>query len=126
MMRRMVAILLLAPFSAGCFWLVAGGAGAAGAYAWINGNLSRNYKQPMETTWEGSLHALRKLKLKVTEQKHDAFNGYIKVKLVKGDVVKLSLERWTNNETKVTVRVGALGDRDISMRVHEQIEKELR
>ncbi len=125
-MRRTVAILLLAPFFAGCFWLVAGGAGVAGAYAWINGNLSRNYKQPIETTWKGSLRALRKLKLKVTERKHDAFNGYIKAELVKGDVVKLSLERWTNNETRVIVRVGMLGDRDISMRVHEQIEKELR
>ena len=125
-MKRLVAILLLAPFSAGCFWLVAGGAGAAGAYAWINGNLSRNYKQPMETTWEGSLHALRTLKLKVTSQKHDAFNGYIKVKMVKGDEMKLTLERWTSHETKVTIRVGALGDRDVSMRVHEQIEKQLR
>ena len=125
-MKRLVAILLLVPFSAGCFWMVAGGAGAAGAYVWNKGGLTRNYKQPMETTLEGTLHALRKLKLKITDQKSDAFNGYIKAEMAQGKVLKVKLESWTSNETRVTVRVGTMGDHKVSVRVHEQIEKELK
>ncbi len=125
-MKRLSAAILLVPFVAGCLWAVAGGAGAAGAYAWVNGNLSRNYKQPIETAWEGSMHALRVMRLKVVDQKHDGFNGYITVKMVKGDNISVKLKRWTAQETKITIRVGVLGDRDVSMTLHDQIEKELR
>ncbi len=122
----MSAAILLVPFAAGCFWAVAGGIGAVGGYAWVNGNLSRNYQQPIETAWEGTMHAIRVLKLKVVDQKHDAFNGYITVKMAKGDIISVKLERWTAQETKITIRVGALGDRDVSMTLHDQIEKELK
>lgn len=125
-MKRLATLIFLIPFTAGCIGLIVGGAGAAGAYAWINGNLSRNYKQPMETTLEGVLSALRVLRLNITERKHDAFDGYVTAKMVKGKNVRITLERWTNSETRVTVRVGALGDRDVAMKIHEQIESELR
>jgi len=125
-MRRLIAITLLAPLMSGCFWIVAGGAGAAGTYVWVNGNLSRNYRQPMETTWEGTLHALRVLRLPVEERKHDAFYGIIKARLARGEELRVTLERWTDTETKVTVRAGALGDRNVSERVHEEIDKALR
>ena len=125
-MRRILVLSFLLPLLSGCFWMMAGGAGAAGAYMWLNGELSRNYKQPMETTWEGTLHALRTLRLPVEEKKHDAFYGYIKAKMAKGKTLSVTLERWTDVETKVTVRVGALGDKEVSRRVHEEISRSLK
>ncbi|MBI4666587.1 MAG: DUF3568 family protein [Nitrospinae bacterium] len=118
--------LVMAPLY-GCVALVAGGAGAAGAYMWTHGNLTRNYHQPMETTWEGALHALSVLNLPVIEQEHDKFNGRIKAKMaVKNDQLIIIMERWTDNETKVTVRAGPLGNRGISERVHEEIARALK
>lgn len=126
-MRRLLAALIVMPLVSGCFWAVAGGAGAAGTYVWMNGNLSRNYTQPMETAWEGTLHALRVLQLPVEERKHDAFFGVIKARMAKRDeIMKITLERWTDTETKISVRAGVFGDRKISERVHEEIEKALK
>lgn len=127
-MRKLwFAALACLPFMSGCFYLVAGGTGAAGTYVWLNGSLARNYKQPLETAWEGSLHALRVLRMPVEEKRHDAFYGVIKARMAKGDeVLKVTLERWTERETKITVRAGVLGDRKISEGVHEEIERALK
>lgn len=125
MMKRLAVVFLCATLS-GCVWAVAGGAGAAGAYFWVKGNLERNYHQPLATAWEGTLHATRVLRLKVVSQEHDAFNGYINAKMAKGEDVRIKLERWTDTETRITVRVGALGDEAVSRKIHKEIEKALR
>ena len=117
--------MVFIPLFLGCQVLALGGAGVVGAYAWINGNLTRNYAQPLETAWEGTMHAVRTLRLNVVKQKRDAFNGLIDIELVKGDPMRISLERWTDRETRITVRVG-LGDREVSIRVHEEIARSLK
>ncbi|MBI5815332.1 MAG: DUF3568 family protein [Nitrospinae bacterium] len=126
-MKKILALLLAAQTLTGCFWLVAGGAGAAGAYVWSHGNLTRHYQQPFETTWEGTMHALRVMDLPVVDSKKDKYDGVIKAKMPGGrDKLIVSLERWTDRETRVTVRAGALGDKAFSERAHEEIAKALR
>ena len=126
-MKRLVAIMIMVPFLSGCYVFLAGGAGAVGAYAWVKGTLSRNYKQPFETTWEGTLFAVRKLGFDVKDSRHDQHYGIIKATMPStGGVVSVALERWTSRETKVSVRVGTLGDRSVSLHLHEEIGKALR
>jgi hypothetical protein len=89
--------------------------------------LSRNYNQPLETAWEGTKHALNSLRFKTTNQSVDSHYGKITANPEWGDEkIIVSLEKWTNSETRVTVRVGALGDRDRSEKIHGEIEKALR
>ena len=120
-MKRFVSALIAAQIFSGCLFAVAGSTGAVGTFVWLNGNLTRNYGQPLETAWEGTLHAVRNLKLKVVESKVDGFNGFIRIDTVKGEEIHINLERWTNVETKITVRVGVLGDRNKSERIHREI-----
>jgi len=121
---RSLAAAALAVSLQGCLWMVAGG--AAGAYLWSEGNLVRHYSQPISTAWEGARFALRDLGLAVEEQKIDSHQGQLTAKRSNGVPVMVTLERWTERETRVSVRVGALGDRAESERVHEAIARALR
>lgn len=121
---RSLAAAVMAVSLQGCLWMVAGG--AAGAYLWSEGNLVRHYAQPLSTTWEGARFALRGLGLAVEEQKIDQHQGRLTAKQGNGVPVMVTLERWTDRETRVSVRVGALGDRAGSERVHEAIARALR
>lgn len=126
-MKKILALIIAAQTLSGCFWFVAGGAGAAGAYIWSRGALTRHYHQPFETTWEGTMHALRVMNLKVEESKKDNYDGVIKTKMPGGkEKLVISLEKWTDRETRVTVRAGVPGDKAFSERTHEEIAKALK
>lgn len=126
-MKKLVLLALLTALNGSCALVVAGSAGAAGAYAWSHGELIRNYRQPLETAWEGTKHALRVLKLTVEKQTITAHDGEIVVKTPgKEEKTVISMEKWTNTETRVTVRVGLIGDRAQSEKIHEEIGKALR
>lgn len=126
-MKKVFFAVAITALTASCAFVFVGSAGVAGAYAWSHGELSRNYRQPLETAWEGAKHALRSLRITITNQSMDPHYGKITAKPEKGDEkITVSLEKWTNSETRVTVRVGALGDRERSEKIHSEIEKALR
>lgn len=126
-MKRLVFAALLMAFTGSCALVMVGSAGIAGAYGWSQGELSRNYRQPIATAWEGSKHALGVLRLAVEEQKIDAHYGKIvAITSDKEGKATISLEKWTNVETRISVRVGIIGDRAKSEKIHEEIEKALR
>ncbi len=126
-MKRFFLALLFIPYLTGCYVLLAGGAGAVGTYVWMQGNLERNYRQPLDTAMEGSLHALRNMRFKIVKNKQDSHYGLIAARRPStNEELTVALERWTNVETKITVRAGSFGDRNISRHVHEEIEKALR
>lgn len=106
--------------------MLAGGAGVTGAYFWKQGNLTRNYMHPLDDTWKGALRAIESLNLKIKAKRRDSHYGVIKAKLPSEETLKIAMERWTDRETKVTIRSGASGDREMSQRVHAQIEKAIR
>jgi len=111
--------------AAGCFWAVASGGVVAGAYIWKQGRLSRNYNQPLSTAFEGALHALNVLGYKVTRVDRGEYRGFIQAPYKKRDTMTVSLEKWTENETRITVRAGVPGNRAISEQVHDEINKAL-
>lgn len=126
-MRKLILAAMLMAFTGSCAFVLAGSAGMAGAYAWSQGELSRNYRQPLVTAWEGVKHALNVSKLVVEEQTVDSHYGKMTANTPgKEEKVTVSLEKWTKTETRITVRVGVMGDRPKSERIHEEIEKALR
>jgi len=126
-MKKLVLAALLSAFTGSCALALAGSAGVAGAYGWSHGELARNYRQPLETTWEGAKHAINVLRLTVGEQTLNGHYGKIVAKTPgKDEKTIISLEKWTKTETRVTVRVGLIGDRPQSEHIHEEIAKALR
>ncbi len=126
MLQRFTIAIILGVSLSGCVALTAGGVGAAaGAYVWVNGNLHRHYTAPFESTWDSALTALDRMGYEVVDKSHDEYEGEITAQITKNEGVQVTLERWTNAETRVTVRVGALGDKDISTAIHDEINKAL-
>lgn len=105
-------------------WAIIGATAAAvgaGTYAYIKGDLSRNYDASMDKTWQAAVHAVDELKLTTGSQEHDAFNGVIKGKMADGKSFKISLKRLGENLTEVGVRIGTFGDRERSEAIHDKI-----
>ena len=117
---------MLTAFIGSLAFVIAGPAGEAGALGWTQGELSRNYRQPLATAWEGVKYALGVLKLAVEEQKINAYYGEIVVSSSDDETATISLEKWTNTETRISVRVGGVTDRALTGKIHEEIEKALR
>lgn len=123
--RTLAGAALLALSLTGCAVVVVGGAGAGGAYLWHEGALSRHYPAPLRATYDAALEAARSLQMAVDRSDVDAFAGSIRgVTVARDQQFTITLERWTDDETRVTVRVG-VGDRPASARLHTAIARSL-
>jgi hypothetical protein len=61
----------------------------------------------------------------VVSQQRDALKGTIMAKRADGSDVRVQVKYLTDRTTEVSVRVGLLGDRDASTRIHEAIQARL-
>lgn len=121
---RYLSMLPLLFLLYGCGTLLIFGAGTAAGVAgfkYLNGTLEVLYDYPFIDTWEGTLEALSKLGITVTDSKHDLTGGKIEGKRADGQSVKVSLSYKSPKETKVDIRVGIMGDENASMAIKDKI-----
>ena len=108
--------------------LILGGAAAAagaGTYAYIKGDLKRNYEVPMDKAWEAAVNAVEELKMTIESKKHDAFSGIIKGKMVDGKSFAINLKRLGEESTEIGIRIDTFGDRQRSEVIHDKILSKL-
>ena len=123
---RVLALLIaLLMAVGGCAGLLIGAGTGVGTYAYIEGNLKRDYETTLPRVWDATLAALKQLRLKPDDKEHDAFNGRIKGKMADGSEFKINLKRISDKQTEVGVRIGVFGDRQKSEGIHETIAGEL-
>ena len=109
-------------------WAVIGAAAAAvgvGTYAYVKGDLKRNYEAPMDKTWEATIQTVEALKLNVESQNHDALTGVIKGKMADETSFEINMKRVSENLTEVGVRIGTFGNREKSEAIHNTIHSKL-
>ena len=109
-------------------WAVIGGAAAAagaGTYAYVRGDLKRNYEASMDKTWQASIQSVEELKLTIESKSNDAFTGVIKGKMADGSGFTINVKRLGENLTEVGVRIGTFGDRVKSEAIHDKILSKL-
>ena len=69
---RMLLVALVPILLNSCIALVGVGAGAGvGTYAYIEGNLKRNYEAPLSQVWEATTSSVQQMGLKTEEQKKE-------------------------------------------------------
>ena len=105
-------------------WVILGGAAAAagaGTYAYIKGDLKRNYEAPMDMAWEATVTAVEELKLTIESKQHDAFSGIIKGKMADGKSFAINLKRLGEKLTEIGIRIDTFGDRQKSEAIHDKI-----
>lgn len=131
-MRRnrffLYVLLSLYLFTTGCAALVIGaGAGTAG-YVWYQGKLEETFKAQVPAVHRAIRAGLKDLKINISEDKGDALVAEVRGLLADGRKVSVDAESVSASATKVTIRVGTVGelrDKELSIRIRDAIRKNL-
>ena len=111
--------------SSGCIALIVGAAAGAGSIIWIKGKLAQDFNVPLDKTYNATITAIKKLELQILVDRKDKFSAKIESKFADGANVWVDLEYLTVKSSKVSVRVGTLGDEARSRQIMSMIEKYL-
>ena len=113
----LVVIFLVVSFS-GCTALMIGSAvGAAGAYAWTQGNLELTVQYSAEDLYTATRDSLDELNILVERDHHDRFGANISGRRESGSKVLIKIAGLTERSAKIRVRVGVLGSREQSQMI---------
>ncbi len=125
--RRIVFVLLLlfAVSSSGCAALVVGAAAGGGTAVYIKGQVEQTFSHSVPRVHEATLAALKELNMPVIEDNHDDTSAKMKSVVASGEDVWINISALSNTASKVTVRVGTMGDEGKSTAIINKIEKNL-
>ena len=121
----MLSAVLLAMQMTGCAALLVGGAAGAGSVVYVKGQLKENMNASVSRTHDACIYALRELKLPVIEDNHDRLSARIKSQVANGSDVWIEIESLGTEASKVTVRVGIMGDEPKSRQILDAIQQHL-
>lgn len=119
------SILVLSLATAGCVPLMIGAAAGAGGITYAKGALVRNVNKPVSKVHKASLSALKSLELFITDDELNRHSAYVKAEYATGKKVKISIEALTERATKITIRVGIIGNQAKSQAIFNAIHKKL-
>ena len=129
-MRRylyaLVGLSLCASLS-GCYTTAVGGGPSvtAGTYSYLTRDLEVIYGIPLADAWPRALAGVESLQLHIDKQHIDGLGGDIHARRADGTKVLVYLQPKGEYSTGISVRVGDLGDREQSERIHRSIRKQL-
>jgi hypothetical protein len=118
-------ILILYFFSAGCAAVVVGAGAGAAAVTWSQGKLEETIPATVPHLHDAIKAGLSDLNIKVTEDKFDDLIAKVRAELADGTKVWIDAESTGSSMTKMTIRVGYLGDKEFSLRIRDAIKKHL-
>ena len=105
----------------GCVALLAGAAGGAGTAAWLSGKLSQEVKASFDGTLKATRSALKSLRLKVTKETIEEKVAQVMSNYADGRTIWIDIHRVSESTSRVEVRVGATGDKDIARKILDRI-----
>lgn len=111
----------------GCVTMPVGGgtSAVAGNYSYITRGLEVIYGIPLADVWPRALAAVESLQLHIDRQHIDGLGGDIQARRADGTRVWVWLKPYGEYSTSVRVRIGHMGDRADSERVHRAIRQQL-
>lgn len=122
-----LAALVVLTLAVGCRATTSGTGGALGEepIAYNYGKLSAVENAAFTETWNATLATLKDAKYPISEIKKETHNGTITA-MAEGDKkVKLNIEGIGSDKTRLQIRVGVLGDEDLSRTIHQNIREKL-
>ena len=99
-------------FNSGCWLLVVGAVAGAAAVtvAYVDGGLDATYGAPYDQVVTASEKAVAQLEFAKPEEQRDALSDTLTTHDAKGARVQIIVTRLSDTSTKVSIRVGAIGD----------------
>jgi hypothetical protein len=109
----------------GCVALVVGAAAGAGGAVYVMGKLEEEVAHPVPTVHQAVLKGLQELQLPTLENKVDQLTARLESQLADERRIWINLEAVDKNRTRLTIRVGLMGDEPQSRRILEAVKKHL-
>lgn len=124
--RLFAALLALAvlPWLSGCV-IIAAGAVGAGAVAYVRGELATSLEHELDDVYRAAQVALAKQEFAKIEERKSGLDAQLVHRTALDKRVEIKLEKITDRLTKLRIRVGLVGDQDLSLAILEKIKAEL-
>jgi hypothetical protein len=121
------AVVAVALLASGCQLLLLGGAAGAGAGAasYYLGKLEKTVEYDVPETHEAAVSALKSMELPVMQDRSDRISAHVESEFADGKPVWIDIEATGENDSRITIRVGYVGDRDRAMRILDAMEDRL-
>lgn len=120
----LIAIILLPLFLTRCAAIVAGGA-AAGGTIWYKGELKDVMSGTVPQIHKAAIQAVKNLKFEIKNENSDELRGEIEAEMSDGTKIKISSRSKDKNITEIRVRVGIMGDKQVSQRIVDETRNNL-
>ena len=124
-MKRMQVVLVLLS----CVAVMVGGCSKSldgSSFNYASGNLSTTLSADVEKSYDVSLKALDQLQLVPTEKAKDALGARLVAKTSANKKVTIMLTRVSDTTTALTIKIGAMGDKDMSRTIFAKIMENLK
>lgn len=121
--KWLVILMIGALMLTGCAPLVVGGAavgGGSGAYFYINGELRTDYHNSFDKAWSACEKTVANMNATDVLPEKEISKGTIQA-VIDGEKVRFVVEYKAKNLTTVSIRVGIIGDRSASQRLHDKV-----
>jgi hypothetical protein len=99
--------------------------GASGKVEYSWGELNATESAGIEKVYDASLKAVEELKLPIIQKGVDSMSGKIIARDVEDKKIIITLTAATGGMTKMSIKVGTLGDEGKSKLIYEQIKKKM-
>ncbi len=128
-MRERGRIVLLLPLilasGSGCVALAVGAAGGAAGTAYVMGKLTEELDVPVHRTHEAVVAAFRDLDLVILENQADKLTAHVEGEFTDGKQVWVDIEALPEEKSKVTIRVGLVGDESRARQILDAMRRHL-
>lgn len=115
-------------WAAGCAAAVVAGAaaaGVAGTYVYTRGRLESVEQAPLDRLYDATVRTMHDMEFTVTEQAKDALGARVVARRADRTDIRIDLERRTDDTTELGIRVGLLGNEQVSAEILSRIRENL-
>ena len=121
----MAAAAMAGLLCSGCFVLAVGAAGAAAGAVYTLGKLTDELSYEVPVVHAATTQAMNDLELRLSEDRSDKLTAHMESEFADGTNVWIDAQSIAEGRTKLTIRVGVLGDEVRARRVYEAIKQHL-
>ena len=89
-------------------------AGGGGTYTYLSRELSQDLDRPVIKVYAATMDALKDFHLPVTRDVHDSLSAMIESRFSDGRKILIKIDSESAYDSEISVRVGLLGDKDMS------------
>lgn len=125
-LRVLAAASLLgaAVFTSGCVAIAAAGAATAGV-VWVRGALETHVERDLTRVHRATQEAMKELEFPIFTDRKSGVDAEVVARTALDKKITVVLRQVTPNTTKITIRVGLVGDEAMSNTILERIRARL-